>query len=577
VGIDVSDGALVTMSGVRVSKELLAGGYLSTAGLAIGVRADYSTVTVDASVELMIDGGDAYGVWLSSTPDVTAISSVSIYPLSSAGTVVGVKVVAGADAVLDGTSVVIGDVSGPRADHVVGVDLSAMGSTSLGQITTSLYGELETVGVRSDEGLVNVTGSISANARSGNATGVWVNEAGNSKIQADIGKLSALSGVAAEGVHVTGASLNVEISNGTIDVLGRGTARAVSFDSCYGAMPVVKKSSLRASITGMGSSAEAIHAQGGCNVRVFDNPNIEVAGGATGGEQTLTAISCSNAGGASACDIGYNPAIHVTGGTTIPGGAVNSVGIACDGCVRITENTVSGLSQVGCHSGCIYRGGGVYAGTTPLVQRNVISARCSGEGVGLSASGRVENNVIAGPTCGASNSDGSDSAGVGLAVSGTADVDSNTIHAGGIADIGIAPVGYNGCRGSGVELSGTGVRLRNNIVVGGSCFLNFAVAEETAGNAAATLTNNDLTSGSGVLYLDEGTTVVTTISSVNALVNALGNFSLDPLLTSDGHLQAGSPCIDAGVIDGAPVDDIDSETRTAIPDVGADEWFAASG
>jgi|GEM_PF-1219114 len=47
-----------------------------------------------------------------------------------------------------------------------------------------------------------------------------------------------------------------------------------------------------------------------------------------------------------------------------------------------------------------------------------------------------------------------------------------------------------------------------------------------------------------------------------------------PQLTSDGHLSAGSPAVDAGVCIGAPTDDLDGDRRPQGPacDIGADEF-----
>ena len=49
----------------------------------------------------------------------------------------------------------------------------------------------------------------------------------------------------------------------------------------------------------------------------------------------------------------------------------------------------------------------------------------------------------------------------------------------------------------------------------------------------------------------------------------------DPLLTGNLHLQAGSPCIDAGtaIAPGIPATDCDGQPRTSgvAPDIGADE------
>jgi hypothetical protein len=50
-----------------------------------------------------------------------------------------------------------------------------------------------------------------------------------------------------------------------------------------------------------------------------------------------------------------------------------------------------------------------------------------------------------------------------------------------------------------------------------------------------------------------------------------------PQLTTDGHLQAGSPAVDAGVCTGAPSDDFDGDRRPqgAACDIGADEFTSS--
>ena len=55
-----------------------------------------------------------------------------------------------------------------------------------------------------------------------------------------------------------------------------------------------------------------------------------------------------------------------------------------------------------------------------------------------------------------------------------------------------------------------------------------------------------------------------------------GNIDADPLFVDeengDYHIQAGSPCIDAGTSEGAPEDDIDGDLRDSYPDIGSDEY-----
>jgi len=67
-----------------------------------------------------------------------------------------------------------------------------------------------------------------------------------------------------------------------------------------------------------------------------------------------------------------------------------------------------------------------------------------------------------------------------------------------------------------------------------------------------------------------------TYSDVKGGYCGIGNINADPLFAgaSDYHLQAGSPCIDAGTFAGAPFSDIDGDARPAGGgyDMGADEY-----
>ena len=60
-----------------------------------------------------------------------------------------------------------------------------------------------------------------------------------------------------------------------------------------------------------------------------------------------------------------------------------------------------------------------------------------------------------------------------------------------------------------------------------------------------------------------------------------GNINIDPLLTPDGHVQAGSPCLDSGDPNGDYIGrtDCDGEPRMmgGRVDIGADEWLDSDG
>ena len=58
-----------------------------------------------------------------------------------------------------------------------------------------------------------------------------------------------------------------------------------------------------------------------------------------------------------------------------------------------------------------------------------------------------------------------------------------------------------------------------------------------------------------------------------------GNISSDPMLTATGYLRAGSPCIDAGAMNGAPSIDIDGVARPAGNgiDIGCQEFIDSDG
>ncbi|MCP4259680.1 MAG: right-handed parallel beta-helix repeat-containing protein [Planctomycetes bacterium] len=117
------------------------------------------------------------------------------------------------------------------------------------------------------------------------------------------------------------------------------------------------------------------------------------------------------------------------------------------------------------------------------------------------------------------------------------------------------------------------VNIYNNIIWGNTALNNGAdlyIADDGDGNfigAEVNLHNNDYS----VLAYDDGDNL-----------HHGDNINQDPLLTADFHLQAGSPCIDAGEngAPGIPSTDFEGDSRTidgngdgsSVADMGADEY-----
>jgi len=115
-----------------------------------------------------------------------------------------------------------------------------------------------------------------------------------------------------------------------------------------------------------------------------------------------------------------------------------------------------------------------------------------------------------------------------------------------------------------------------------------------------TITNNVARYGDGLyLYLDCDPLITNTIiwnvyaiyqtsycdvtatySDIRGGFPGIGNIKADPLFVEpengDFHLQAGSPCIDTGILEGAPEKDFEGESRPVgdAVDMGVDEYYA---
>jgi len=132
-------------------------------------------------------------------------------------------------------------------------------------------------------------------------------------------------------------------------------------------------------------------------------------------------------------------------------------------------------------------------------------------------------------------------------------------------------------------------RIRNNILIGGSNSNRFGVYEDDDVNNAARharpehFTNNDFffavqAGAVDVLYRDYDGSVFTdliTVAGVNGLagIGAAANIGKDPKVTLGFHIDATSPCVDAGSPAEAPAADFEGDARPmgAGIDIGPDE------
>jgi hypothetical protein len=346
-------------------------------------------------------------------------------------------------------------------------------------------------------------------------------------------------------------------------------------DPCAGASPwLVDNFQIAGSSTTAGARADGIRAVGDCHVRV--DHNVRITGGVEGGATDANGVFCARDAGsgiASHCTVLGNVLIQGSGAGFPP----TSAGVRCDdgACARIENNVITG------------RGGQISAGlvlgrTGTYVDANVIRAGCAlVQGIGLLSSGslaRVQNNQVFGAdsTC-SPNATTSYAARVVLDASANEiDLHSNDLVAEG------APAGPCISRGIAFDVTGGGPSgprgiVRNNIVLGGNCMQSFDVDEMSAAADPRVLQNNDLWRNASLtaLYRDEVGTNLTTIGAVNGLldITASGNISADPVYVSS-HIDATSPCRNAGISAGGPDHDFEGTARPqeSVWDIGRDEF-----
>jgi hypothetical protein len=376
--------------------------------------------------------------------------------------------------------------------------------------------------------------------------------------------LSATGGSDVAALRIAGNAAGVEIRGSTISATeGVTSTTAIAIDSCGGAAPVIANNPSITVTTTRRTIVDVIRSMGDCHPRIEGNALIR--GSAPVGAPNVTGVRCGAANGqASECVIAGNT-IYNEFPSFLPGDIGAATGVACDGgaCARLADNTIQGHTGPACIRSCSVSSTGVrLEGSDALVERNRIVAGClaGGNAKGMLVQGggpRIQNNRIQG-SAGLCNPGGlPGQVTYGLETGGGADVHSNTIDAGTIV---------TGATPAGVFLNTSGATFRNNIVLGGF--------REAGPFADPSVFEHNWAGG----YLDEGTTFENGAAAINALTDMTVSGTIDgnlQFVDAAFHLGSTSVCINAGTPTGAPADDMDGETRTAPPDIGADEWSAA--
>ena len=239
----------------------------------------------------------------------------------------------------------------------------------------------------------------------------------------------------------------------------------------------------------------------------------------------------------------------VDAGDCAAGGSAHGIGVG-GGTFTIEKNLINTNAPPTCTGGNGWSSGLTVFGSTTTVQNNVIF----GTPADMSAAILVQQVELA---------------------FGDVVINSNTMQA--VAE------GASATTGAAVVVGSTAIgdvdvgRLRNNILMGGNATTAHGILEDESANIGRlVVANNNSISDVDTVYRkwDGGSsTDVVTVMLFNAESIATLNIPDDCAVAGDYHIPIDSPCIDAGTLDDAPLDDFDGETRPqgAAVDIGADE------
>jgi predicted GH43/DUF377 family glycosyl hydrolase len=240
----------------------------------------------------------------------------------------------------------------------------------------------------------------------------------------------------------------------------------------------------------------------------------------------------------------------------------------------------------------------VHASSVVTITHNDIHANTGGGGGGIAATWYSTLNVHSNTIANNQEIAGNGGGGLRLTDQITAVVDSNVIvnnhtesSGGGIAtdDSNLTMtnnvIAFNtGPDGDGIIVwSGSGSGLADVDIINNTIVSN-ATDAIGVGDGTVLVRNNVLYGHEGDGAINQyGDSTITSDHNVfwgNAWISDVptgtGDIEVNPLFvdaaSGDFHLQAGSPCINAGTSTGAPAVDIEGTPRGATPDIGAYEW-----